>query len=64
MLYDFSRFNFQNLDTDVLGAVYEAYLDENDRKNKGQYYTPRPMVELIWERDKLNKLPNIFRVEG
>ena len=64
VLYDFSRFDFRHLDADVLGAVYEAYLDKTDRKNKGQYYTPRPIVEFIWDRVDFNAPARIFRFEG
>lgn len=66
VLYDFSRFDLSRLDADVLGAVYEAYLDETDRKNKGQYYTPRSMVGFIWDRVGFtNEVPtSIFRYEA
>lgn len=64
VLYDFSRFDFRHLDADVLGAVYEAYLDKTDRKNKGQYYTPRPIVEFIWDQVGFNTPAKLFRFEG
>lgn len=64
VLYDFSRFDFRHLDADVLGAVYEAYLDKTDRKNKGQYYTPRPMVQFIWDRVGFRAPARVFRFEG
>ena len=63
VLYEFSRFDFRALDADVLGAVYEAYLDETDRKNKGQYYTPRPVVQFIWDRVGFDQPDRIFRFE-
>lgn len=61
VLYEFSRFDFRALDADVLGAVYEAYLDETDRKNKGQYYTPRSVVQFIWDRVGFDQPDRIFR---
>jgi hypothetical protein len=64
VLYDFSRFDFRHLDADVLGAVYEAYLDKTDRKNKGQYYTPRPMVQFIWDRVGFHAPVRVFCFEG
>jgi len=64
VLYDLSRFDFKRLDADVLGAVYEAYLEKIDRKNKGQYYTPRPVVQFIWDRVGFSYLEHIFRFEG
>jgi len=64
VLYDFSRFHLHHLDADVLGALYEAYLDKTDRKSKGQYYTPRPMVQFIWDRVGFNTPAKVFRFEG
>jgi len=64
VLYDFSRFDFRALDADVLGAVYEAYLDATDRKNKGQYYTPRAVVQFIWDRVGFDAPSRIFRFGG
>ena len=63
-LYDFSCFDFRHLDADVLGAVYEAYLERTDRRNKGQYYTPRPVVRFVWDRVGFNTPDRIFRFEG
>ncbi|RKY99240.1 MAG: hypothetical protein DRQ10_06550 [Candidatus Hydrothermota bacterium] len=42
-------FNFALIDFDVLGHVYERYLAEL-RKEKGIFYTPHWMVDLIVER--------------
>jgi len=50
VLYEFARFNLGTLDTDVLGTVYEQFVDRIDRKNKGQYYTPREVIKFIWDR--------------
>ncbi|MEA3341852.1 MAG: N-6 DNA methylase, partial [Chloroflexota bacterium] len=64
VLYDFSRFDFRALNADVLGAVYEAYLDETDRKNKGQYYTPRSVVQFLWDRVGFDAPDRIFSFAG
>jgi len=50
VLYEFSHFNLGKLNADVLGTIYEEYVDRVDRKNKGQYYTPREVVSFIWDR--------------
>lgn len=50
VLYKLSNFNLGKLDRDVLGTVYEDYIDEVDKKNKGQYYTPREIVTFIWDQ--------------
>lgn len=64
VLYELSRYNLAGLNTDVLGAVYEEYLDTSERKNKGQYYTPRPVVGFIWDRVGLTAPQRQFRLEG
>jgi len=50
VLYEFSHFNLGKLNADILGTIYEEYVDRVDRKNKGQYYTPREVVSFIWDR--------------
>jgi hypothetical protein len=64
VLYELSRYNFAGLDADVLGAVYEEYLDIDERKNKGQYYTPRSVVGFIWDRVGFTTPQRQFRYEG
>lgn len=49
-LYELSNFNLGLLNCDVLGEVYEEYIDTVDRKRKGQYYTPREIIRFIWDR--------------
>jgi hypothetical protein len=50
VLYEFGKYNLSIVNRDVLGTVYEEYLDIQDKKNKGQYYTPHQIVGLIWDR--------------
>ena len=50
VLYELSNFNLGKLDQDVLGTIYEEYIDKVDKKQKGQYYTPREIIEFIWNR--------------
>lgn len=49
-LYELSNFYLGKLDQDILGTIYEEYIEGVDKKNKGQYYTPREVVSLIWDR--------------
>ena len=49
-LYELSNFYLGKLDQDVLGTIYEEYIDKVDKRQKGQYYTPREIVEFIWNR--------------
>ena len=50
VLYELSNFNLGKLNQDVLGTIYEEYIDKIDKKQKGQYYTPREIIEFIWDR--------------
>ncbi|MHC4522002.1 MAG: N-6 DNA methylase [Planctomycetota bacterium] len=64
VLYNFSHFNFSRLNADVLGTLYEEYVDTIDKKNKGQYYTPREVVSFIWDLVGFNTDNDFFRFEG
>ncbi|MDP2788558.1 MAG: N-6 DNA methylase [bacterium] len=50
VLYELAKYNLSIVNRDVLGTVYEEYLDIQDKKNKGQYYTPHQIVGFIWDR--------------
>lgn len=50
VLYELSNFNLGKLNQDVLGTIYEEYIDKVDKRRKGQYYTPREIIEFIWNR--------------
>ena len=63
VLYEFSHFNLGKLNADVLGTIYEEYVDRVDRKNKGQYYTPREVVSFIWDRVGFTNDNAFFRFE-
>jgi hypothetical protein len=58
-LYELSNFYLGKLDQDILGTIYEDYIEEVDKKNKGQYYTPREIVRFIWDRVGFNN-PKAF----
>jgi len=62
VLYELSNFNLGKLNQDVLGAIYEEYIDRVDKKNKGQYYTPREIVGFIWDRVGFNNHQAFFDV--
>jgi type I restriction-modification system DNA methylase subunit len=64
VLYELAKFNLGKLNTDVLGTVYEEYVDRVDRKNKGQYYTPREIIKLIWDRVGFKNDDGLFRYEN
>ncbi|MFB6089338.1 MAG: Eco57I restriction-modification methylase domain-containing protein [Candidatus Aenigmatarchaeota archaeon] len=50
VLYELAKHNLSVINRDVLGTVYEEYLDLQDKKNKGQYYTPHQIVSFILDR--------------
>lgn len=55
-LRTFNEIYLKELDQDILGDIYEHYLQEqtDERRGKsyrrllGQYYTPRPIVRFMW----------------
>lgn len=61
VLYELSNFNLGQLNRDVLGTIYEEYIDEVDKKNKGQYYTPREIVSFIWDQVGFNQKEAYFK---
>jgi hypothetical protein len=63
VLYEFSHFNMGKLNADILGTIYEEYVDRVDRKNKGQYYTPREVIAFIWDRVGFTHDNAFFRFE-
>ncbi len=46
-LHRLNRFDFAGVDSDIVGTIYSTYLGRKQRREKGQYYTPRPIVEYI-----------------
>ncbi|MBK9648819.1 MAG: SAM-dependent DNA methyltransferase, partial [Deltaproteobacteria bacterium] len=51
----FNDVNFRKLNQDILGDIYEHYLEQERPDGKksyrqilGQYYTPKPIVRLMW----------------
>jgi hypothetical protein len=63
----FNDVSFKKLDQDILGDIYEHYLESyKDESNKsyrsllGQFYTPKPIVRFMWQltRDVLRKTKN------
>ncbi|WP_413078746.1 Eco57I restriction-modification methylase domain-containing protein [Solibacillus isronensis] len=47
---DTSRYNFKNSSENVLGDVYEKFLDREVRKELGQFYTPNYIINFILEQ--------------
>ena len=58
ILFQICKYDFNTLDYDILGYIYEDYLDLEHRKKFGQYYTPPYVVNLILDRVGYKPLPN------
>jgi len=50
VLFELSKINFAEINFDLIGDLYEHYLNEDERKEKGQFYTPHYIVEFILNR--------------
>jgi type I restriction enzyme M protein len=46
-LYQLGRFNFAHVDADIIGTIYNTYVNREEKRNKGQYYTPPEIVHYI-----------------
>ncbi len=64
VLYSFTQFPLDRLDADVLGGLYESYVDEIDRERLGQFYTPREVVRFMLDRAGFNGAEGVMRIEG
>jgi len=51
-----NRFNFEYVNRDILGHVYEDYLPKQERKELGEYYTPIEVVQFML--DSVDYSPN------
>jgi len=46
-LHRLSRFNFEGVDSDIIGTIYNTYVNRKEKREKGQYYTPPAIVNYI-----------------
>lgn len=46
-LHRLSRFNFAGVDSDIIGTIYNTYVNRKEKREKGQYYTPSEIVGYI-----------------
>lgn len=64
VLYSLTQFPLDRLDADVLGGLYESYVDEIDRERLGQFYTPRDVVHFMLDRAGFSGPDGVMRIEG
>src|SRR5699024_7983189 len=51
---DTARYNFDKTSDNVLGDVYENFMDRDTRKSLGQFYTPDYIIEYILDSTMSN----------
>jgi hypothetical protein len=64
VLYTLLPVPLGKLDADVLGGLYESYVDEIDRDRLGQFYTPRSVVRFMLDRAGATGADGLFHLEG
>lgn len=47
VLWLLNQFNFEKIDRDILGKLYEKYLPKEERKKLGEFYTPEQVIDYI-----------------
>jgi len=47
LLFVFNKYNFAHVNRDILGNLYQKYIDKEERKRLGQFYTPDEVVQYI-----------------
>lgn len=47
VLWILNRFDFAEVDRDILGYLYEKYLPKKERKRLGEFYTPTKIIDNI-----------------
>jgi len=45
-----SEYNFKKIDSDILGKIYEHHISVKERKELGQFYTPKKIINYILNR--------------
>ncbi|HEX7292078.1 MAG TPA: N-6 DNA methylase, partial [Conexibacter sp.] len=64
VLYALVPFPLGRLGADVLGGLYESYVDDIDRDRLGQFYTPRAVVRFMLDRAGFATPEGVFRLAG
>lgn len=49
VFFNVLRFDFSNVQGDLLGDLYQRYFDPETRKALGEFYTPQPVIEYIMD---------------
>lgn len=55
----FNGFEFSEIDRDILGKLYEQFINKEERKRLGQFYTPEPVIDYILDQSGyINNIEN------
>lgn len=46
----FNKYDFSEIDRDVLGKLYEQFISREERKKFGQFYTPEVVIDYILDQ--------------
>lgn len=46
----FNKYDFSQIDRDILGRMYEQFITKEERKKLGQFYTPEPIIDYILDQ--------------
>ena len=49
VFFNVLRFDFENVEGDLLGDLYQRYFDPETRKALGEFYTPQPVIDYIMD---------------
>jgi hypothetical protein len=49
VFFNVLRFDFADVEGDLLGDLYQRYFDPETRKALGEFYTPQPVIEYIMD---------------
>ncbi|WP_241432315.1 Eco57I restriction-modification methylase domain-containing protein [Halogeometricum borinquense] len=49
VFFNVLRFDFQDVEGDLLGDLYQRYFDPETRKALGEFYTPQPVIDYIMD---------------
>ena len=49
VFFNVLRFDFEEVEGDLLGDLYQRYFDPETRKALGEFYTPQPVIDYIMD---------------
>ena len=55
-----SRFNFSTVSGDILTGIYDRFLDKEQRKEQGEFYTPPSVARYIVQRLNIRAEDSVF----